>query len=109
MVVQRAATLTNVYDVPHREALEIIQDSGYYIEDHMIYKDYDMEFLGIARWVLKELCVLVASHPTEPPLVVLEDFRDKFSSYSKSCIHESNVYFCDWVVDITDFVIDRFM
>ena len=104
------AAPTTVYDAQHEEALSIIFDCCWYFEDVACqWDEVDDEVYSIIKWTMNEITTLVETHTSEPPLKVLDDFRSKFERFSKNCTNADNVYFCEWVLDITDFVIDRFM
>jgi len=104
------ATRLPTYDVQHEYVLAIISDCCWYFEDEFErWNDVNEEVYSIIKWTMNEIVTLVETHISEPPLKIIDDFRNKFERFSKSCLNADNVYFCEWVLEITDYVIDQFM
>ena len=46
-------------------------------------KKHNLKEYSYSKWTRKELLTLLKNNPEEPPLVIIEEFRDKITLFSK--------------------------
>jgi glyoxylate utilization-related uncharacterized protein len=67
-------------------------------------KDYCLKQESYSRWAAKEIMTLLLQNRDTPPLLVIEQFRDKMDRYS--CINIETSYQFSVAKDMADWIID---
>lgn len=66
--------------------------------------DYCMEQESYSRWAARELLACLERNPDVPPLITIENFRDKMDEYS--CVNLKTSYIFSCAKDIAEWIID---
>lgn len=70
-------------DAQHEAAIMIAHDYAEYVEYIFEQRGYSVRDLSYAKSSAAEIIKRIAESPDKPPLVVIEEFRDKMIFYSK--------------------------
>lgn len=68
-------------------------------------RECDLERESYLRWAVDEILVLLENSNDTPPLLVIEEFRDKMDRYSCLNSRTSYVFSCakdtaEWIIDL---------
>lgn len=68
--------------------IDIVKDYGEYLEDRFtsLSLEYTLEQMSYSRWTVNELLYQLNQYSSIPPLLVMENLRDKL--YKFSCINK---------------------
>lgn len=67
-------------------------------------RGYDFAQESYSRWAAKELIACLEKNPTTPPLLVIEEFRDKMDRYA--CQNKDSSYIFSVAYDMAEYIID---
>ena len=65
---------------------------------------YNFQQKSYSRWAGRELLALLEKNADRPPLILIEEFRDKLDAYS--CVNKDTSYAFSCAKDMTEWVID---
>lgn len=65
------------------EAIDVIKDYIYALDEIGVWQGYTFKELSYSKWAAKELIAYIKSHKNQPPLLVMELFRDKMFDYAR--------------------------
>ncbi len=73
---------------PNETAKEIVKDYGEYLEDlfSSLPLEYTLEQISYSRWAISKLLSKLDRYASIPPLLTMENFRNKL--YEFSCINK---------------------
>lgn len=66
--------------------------------------EYGIEQESYSRWAARELLACLERNPDVPPLITIENFRDKMDEYS--CVNLKTSYIFSCAKDIAEWIID---
>lgn len=67
-------------------------------------QERNLEQESYSRWAINEILTLLENSDNTPPLIVIEQFRDKMDRYS--CINPRTSYVFSCAKDIAEWIID---
>lgn len=95
-------------DGPHERARLLIQE---YLKESLgrisFWQGYSFAQTSYAKWAATELLKCLDEKQTTPPLIVIEEFRDKMNRFS--CMNRNTSYVFSVAYDMAGDIIDQLL